>query len=114
MLVKLNVGLKTLDGQQMIDKDGQDNAIDATLQTAIVNAVLSPLQQGQNEKGTEKVKKYDLAMKVYKSDGEVELSAEDIVLIKERIADVFSPLVVGQCFNLLENQGKEIEKSNKD
>jgi len=102
MLVKVNVPLKTLDGQVMKDNDGQGNAIDATVKMAIVNAILAPVQK---ESGVDKVKKFDLAQRIYKSD-EVDLTAEEISLIKERVGESFPPIVVGQIWNLLE--GKEV------
>jgi len=61
---------------------------------------LSPVQ---NESGVDKVKKYELAKKVY-IGGEVDLIAEEITLIKERIGDIFAPVIVGQVFDILEGK----------
>jgi len=97
MLVKVNVPLKTFDGQTMKDNDGEGNAIDATLKMAIVNAVLSPVQ---NEKGIDKVKKYELAKKIYASD-EVDLNEDEIKLIKDRVGETFAPIIVGQVYEVL-------------
>jgi hypothetical protein len=97
MLVKVNVPLKTMDGQVMKENDGQGNAIDATLKLAIVNALLSPVQK---ESGTDKVKKYELAKKVYTSD-EVDLNEDEIKLIKDRVGEVFPPIIVGQVNEML-------------
>jgi len=97
MLVKVNVPLKTMDGQTMKDTDGQGKAIDATVKLVIVNAVLSPVQ---NEKGVDKVKKYELAKKVHTSD-EVDLNEDEIKLIKDRVGETFPPIVVGQIYELL-------------
>lgn len=99
MLVKINVPLTTLDGQTMKDNvDGQ--AVDATVKTAIVNAVLAPVQK---ESGIEKVKKFNLAQRIYKDD-EVELTAEEVSLIKACVGENFAPIVVGQIWNLLEGK----------
>ncbi len=96
MLVKVNVSLKALDGQDMKDViDGK--AVDATLKMAIVNAVLSPVEK---ESGVDKVKKYELAKKVYASD-EVDLDENEIKLIKGRVGEVYQPIVVGQVYELL-------------
>jgi len=103
MLVKVDVPLTTFDGQTMKDNDGEGKAIDATLKMAIVNGLLSPVQ---NEKGVEKVKKYELARKVYSSD-EVDLTAEEITLIKERVGETFAPVIVGQCWEALEGKKNE-------
>jgi len=97
MLVNVNQSLKTIDGQAMKDNDGQGNAIDATIKMAIVNAILSPVK---DESGVDKVKKYELAKKIYNSD-EVDLNEDEIKLIKERVGESFAPIVVGQIFELL-------------
>lgn len=101
MKINVNQKLKTVEGQTMKDVGSDGKAVEATLKMAIVNSLLAPLQQGQNESGIEKVKKYELAMRVYKG-GEVELTVEDIALIKKQIGDVYPPLIVGQTFDLLE------------
>jgi len=75
--------------------DGQ--AVDATVRMAIVNAVLSPVQK---ESGIDKVKKYELAKKIYASD-EVDLNEDEIKLIKDRVGETFPPMVVGQIYELL-------------
>ena len=96
MLVKVNIPLKTMDGQVMKDNvDGQ--AVDATIKMVIVNAVLSPVQK---ESGIDKVKKYELAKKVYASD-EVDLNEDEIKLIKDAVGENFAPIVVGQIYELL-------------
>ena len=97
MLVKVNVPLKTLDGQVMKDNDGQGNAIDATVKLAMINAILSPVQK---ENGVDKVVKYELAKRIFESD-EVDLNEKEITMIKERVGDVFPPIVVGQIHELL-------------
>ena len=97
MLVKVNEVLKTLDGQTMKDNDGKGNAVDATVKTAIVNAILSPVEK---ESGIDKVTKYELAKKIYASD-EVDLNEDEIKLIKDRVGEGFAPIVVGQIFELL-------------
>ena len=97
MLIKVDTPLTTMDGKVMKDNDGQGNAVDATVKMCMINALLSPVQ---NEKGLDKVKKFDLAQRIYKTD-EINLTAEEISLIKERVGDIFPPLVVGQIYELL-------------
>lgn len=48
-----------------------------------------------------KVKKFKIAMKVSQG-GEIELSPEDIVLIKSCIGKFYSPLAVGRAHELLD------------
>lgn len=96
MLVKVNEPLKTMDGQVMKDNvDGK--AVDATVKMAIVNAVLSPVQK---ESGVEKVKKYELAKKIYSND-EVDLDEKEIATIKDAVGENFAPIIVGQIYELL-------------
>ena len=97
MLVKVNVSLVNIDGKAMKDDDGQGQVIDATVRLAIVNAVLSPVK---TDKGIDKVKKYELAKRVYTSD-EVDLNEDEIKLIKDRVGESFAPVVVGQIYELL-------------
>jgi len=96
MKVNTNITLKTFTGEVMKDNlDGQ--AVDATAQIAIVNAILSPVQK---ELGQDKIIKYELAKKVYSND-EVDLNEDEIKLIKERVGEIFAPIIVGQIFELL-------------
>lgn len=97
MLVKVNVPLKTLDGQVMKDNDGQGNVIDATAKLAMVNAILAPKQ---SDKGVDKVRKYELAKRIYGND-EVDLNEEEIKEIKDAVGENFAPIIVGQIHELL-------------
>jgi len=100
MKINVNQVLKNLAGETLKDNDGTGKAIDATLKLAIINSVLAPVQN-KNESGVEKVKKYELAKKVYAND-EIDLTAEEITLIKQRVGEVYAPLLVGQIFEMLE------------
>jgi len=104
MKINVNQTLKALNGDVLKDNDGQGNAKDANVKDAIINVLLASIQQGKTETGVDKVKKYELAKRIYETD-EVLLSVEEIVLIKDRVGDSFGPMVVGQVFKLLE--GKE-------
>lgn len=109
MKVKTDVVLTNLDGEPLKDADAKGEAVDATLKMCVINALLAPAQQGQKpETGVEKLKKYNLASKVNDNE-EIELSAEEISLIKDRVGELFPPLVVGQVFKLL---GEPTEISN--
>ena len=105
MLVNVNQVLKNFASETMkdmveqTDEEGKRTtvAVDATVKMAIVNAVLSPVQK---ESGIDKVKKYELAKKVFNAD-EVDLDEDEIKLIKDRVGETFAPLIVGQIFDLL-------------
>lgn len=97
MKINTNQVLRTIDGQTMKDTDSSGNAVDATVKSAIVNCILSPVQK---ETGVEKVAKYELAKRIYASD-EVDLNEKEITLIKDRVGELYSPVVVGQLYELL-------------
>jgi len=97
---KINVDetLKTFDGKVMMDADSSGNAVEASMKTVLVNAVLAPVKE---DKGVDKVRKYELAKMIFKG-GEVDLTPEDIVLIKKQVGDNFAPIVVGQVWDMLD------------
>jgi hypothetical protein len=101
MVIDVSKNLVQLNGQPIMDMDEQGNAVPATVKNALVNAVLSP---EQNEKGTQKVQKYELAKKLYRAEKDVEVTAEEVVLIKKRVEELFAPLIVGQIVELLEGR----------
>ena len=53
--------------------------------------------------GIEKVKQYELAKRFVIED-KPDLAAEDIVIVKNCVADMYSPLVVGQIWNILDGK----------
>jgi hypothetical protein len=97
--MKLNVNqvLTQYNGQPMMDVDN-GKTIEATVKLALVNAVASPVQ---SDKMIDKIRKDELAIRIYKADPEVELTAEDVVLIKERVGEMYAPVIVGQIVRML-------------
>lgn len=86
----------------------------ATREPVILKKVcINALGQGQEGiDGYEKLKRFKLMMKL-DSGGEVELSVEEIMLIKTSVDKAYpSPLVVGQAWNMLDPQGEAKEKKS--
>ena len=103
MKIDFTQKLVTMAGATMKDMDEKGDAIDATLKLATINALLSPAPQGEQESGVDKIKKYELAKMIFKSEGEVDVTAEDITLIKKCVEKSFpSPMIVGQVNEMLE------------
>lgn len=96
MLLKVSTVLTQYNGTPLMDGN-----VEATVRDAIVNAVLAPTQ-GDN--GVMKMKKDELARKVYNAKEEVELTAEEVVIVKERVGEAFAPIIVGQVWRLLEGK----------
>ena len=97
MKVNVDQVLKNMDGSSMKDVDVDGNAIDATLKMAIVNALLAPVER---ESGTDKMRKFNLSQKAY-AGGEIAFDLDELKLIKDRVGDIFPPLVVGTVYQAL-------------
>ena len=77
-----------------------DVAVDVILRMVVVNALLSPVEK---DTGMKKMEKEELARKIYQNDS-VDLTIEQVKLIKDRIGEMYAPIVVGQCWRLLEGR----------
>lgn len=105
MKINVDVLLTTIGGEPMKDADESGKAVDATVKLALVNALLAPQQK--TETGTDKIKKYELAKRIY-AGGDVELSIDEVALCKKVVEDVFpAPLIVGQVVEILEGKREE-------
>lgn len=78
-------------------------AHELTFKTAAVEA-LGQLFQDEPPNHTEKLKRFRLALKLEESDGEVEVSAEEIVLIKHVVGKMFDPIIFGRMDQFLEDK----------
>ena len=92
-----NRTVKNFDGTDIEDKESKKKL---DFKTVCVNSLLAA-HPNESPDGTEKLRRYDLAMQIYKDEKE-DLSAEEIVLLKELISKVFTTLVVGQVFKALD------------
>lgn len=90
--------------KEILSLDGtaiKDGAKDLTLCNVATTALLAP-ERGEELSGNEKMKRFLLAERIYQADGEVKVSAEEVVLLKTLIAKHFSALIVGRSYRLLE------------
>jgi hypothetical protein len=74
---------------------------EVTLASIAVRALMANFPDEQNLPGEDKFKRFALAMKI-KDGGEVAVSAEDVSLLKRLIGKLYTPLVVGRAFPLLD------------
>lgn len=73
-----------------------------TLAAVATSALLANHQDERDLSGTDKVTRYKLAQRINDADREIEMSAEEVTLLKTLIGKAYAPLVVGQAFDLLE------------
>jgi len=111
MELNLNQALKNLDGTDIISPPEKDEKKGKPflLKTACANALLGAYRGEENLSGADKTKRYHLATEIFKSNGAVDLSIDDIKLLKDLIAKMASPLIVGQAFDILDPPKKEVK-----
>lgn len=75
-----------------------------TIKSVVVNLLdsVSTNKNGSPLEGMEKRKRSQLADRIYGSDGPMELSVDDLSLLKQLVGDSCAPLVVGQVFPILD------------
>jgi hypothetical protein len=100
--MRLNVltVLRNLDGIALKEPNEKGEVSEVILRKILVNALMIPAEK---DTGTQKVMKYMLAMDIQKND-EVEVTPEQIVLLKNAVGYPYGPLVVGPVWNLLDGK----------
>ena len=91
--------ITTLDGKPFKDPSGQVS--DITLAVIAENALLQAYSDETNLSGEDKIKRYALARKI-EDNKKVDLSAEEIALLKKLIAKSYNPLITGQSWHMLD------------
>lgn len=81
------------------DLDGKP-VEDLTLRVVALNALMAMLPDEQNLPGDQKVARFALAMRV-NAGGEVDVSPEDIALMKTLIGKTYGALAVGRAYEIL-------------
>jgi hypothetical protein len=97
----------------MTDLLGNPYADSATLKTVCLLAFQSPAKGDDSLSGQEKLAQYVLASKVVKG-GVVDITAEDITLLKDRLAKTIQTLAYGKAVELLESDYIEVFDTEKE
>lgn len=110
-LVNVDEIIKTLINeptQQVIDQLNKMKKGDIlTLKLISVNALLLTTESDKNLSGKDKLLRGELARRIYNNtDNPIDVSAEEIVLIKDRINKMYSVEVVYVAYALLEKDEK--------
>jgi len=88
-----------LKDKQILDED--KNPLLA--ENVVMGCLITPLQ---DDDGPKKAKKFKLAQRINATPESVELSAEEITLIKDVVGKLGHPIVVGRIFEFLEEDPK--------
>lgn len=82
--------------------DPKDVGRDLTLQRVLIMSLMNADPEERID-GVEKLKRYELGMRIMQAKDSIELTAEEIAYIKPMIGKHFYTVVVGQAYHLLEN-----------
>lgn len=81
----------------------KDDGRDVTLATVAINALLAAIPN-EIVTGEAKARRYALALKINADPGDVNVTVEELALLKAEIGKVYAPLVVGRAYDLLEEK----------
>jgi len=81
---------------------GKDDVL--TLRDVMKMCLFADFKDDQGLSGEEKFERYRLGVKIKDAGDEVELSLEELVKIKELIGKMFSVIVSGQAWEMLEGK----------
>lgn len=98
MKIDTQTVLTQFNGKAMKDIDESGNAIDATLGRTLINALLAPVNE---DDGVAKLRKFTLAHKLY-GGGIIDVSTEDVSLLKHVAGKFLPPMAVGRISEILE------------
>lgn len=104
MKIKLMDILRTFDGQPLVDKDPKGNIFELNVKTIVLEALLRVHAADDRLSGIDKMKRFDLAKRVFDTTEEIDLSHEDIILLKEAIGLKLPVLIVGQMYKILDGK----------
>lgn len=94
--------LRSFDGGEAVEGVNKDDTpIKTTLGSVCRKALLSQVHGEQNGTWEDQFRRHMIADRI-QNNPRCDLTAEEITLLKERIARIYGPLVTGQCVELLD------------
>jgi len=101
--------MQLLLGKELLDLEGkaipsQPGKL-ATVRGVCIEALLATYNDEAQLAGEEKLKRWELAVKIKNAVDPVEITVEETSLIKLLVGKAYSPLVVGQVWKILEGGG---------
>lgn len=100
--------MTVLFGKVLLNEDDKElkgkNEKPFTLKDACFQSLMATFPDEQALAGEEKFKRYELYQKIKAAPDPVEISAEEVSLLKKLVGKAYGPLIVGQCWNMLEGK----------
>lgn len=100
MKIDFNIKLSEMDGSV------SENA--PTLRDIAIRALVEQLPSDDRSTGEDKFKRAALAHRIHVG-GAIDVAIEDVAMIKKRIGEAYSPLVVYSSWNLLEQDKTSVD-----
>jgi len=99
--MKIDFGQELLgiDGKPIMDPQSQE-AI--RLNSVCINALMGQLEEDSKVAGEKKLARWTLACRVQNGKGPIDMTAEEIADIKDRVGKAFAPVIVGPAFLALD------------
>lgn len=102
MRVNVNHPMVDLEGNPIPEK--QDGTGTFMLKKVLIDALLQPFKDEENLSGEEKLKRFEMALKIKGVNDIIDFSSEDITLMKKLIGKMYTTLIVGQAWKILEGE----------
>jgi hypothetical protein len=89
--------LKAIDGSELVE-----NGKPVTLAAVAVNALLDVIPKQEEVTSEAKVQRWRIAQRIFAAEEPVDVTVEEVVIVKKLIGIGYAPLIVGQAFDLIE------------
>jgi len=103
--INFNVPLKDMDGDPIKENNQKSGEVEIVTMKQAVSTALMSSYPDEKVPPEEKLLRHDLAHKVYKSKGQIELTIEELGLIKKMVDKAWGPMYLGQIYNHIEGKG---------
>lgn len=105
MKVDLSGNMLDLNKQPVMrtKENGEKTDEPVPVKVIITNALLAAFEDERELSGEDKYKRFKLADRINSAEGEVEISGEELALVKKMVGKGYNVLAVGHIYNLLES-----------
>ena len=97
MEIRMNQAFTNIDGTVLKKNENEF----FYLKSACVDA-LTVNNPEEKLSGEDKIKRWDLAVRIYNTSSEISLSSEEISLLKKLISNIFGTIITAQSWKMLE------------